>query len=134
MYYPHNAPRKPAKRAFMQSIRNTKSFKIVYNNGRHVANHLFVMYAFANDTDASRLGLSISKKVGNAVTRNRVRRLTKESLRLKAPAIATGFDIVIVARAATGALPREGSFQKVDKSLGALLARLALIKAPTEAN
>ena len=85
----------------------------------------FVVYALKNGDNENRLGISISKKVGKAVTRNRIRRLVKESCRLKAKRIAKGYDIVIVARHAAGSLG--GSFQNVDKALEALFGRLKLL-------
>ena len=114
---------------FMQSIKKTKSFKTVYSCGRQGFNAYFVIYAMANDTGVNRLGLSVSKKVGKAVVRNRVRRLIKESCRLRATRITQGFDIVIVARPAVGALPKEGLFRKVDKALESLFYRLRLQKS-----
>lgn len=128
MYCLHNCTIKPAKRAFMQSIKKTKSFKTVYDGGRHYVNLYFVVYAIANNEEFNRLGVTVSKKVGNAVIRNRVRRLIKESCRLKASMLRQGFDIVIVARATVGELPKEGSFIKVDKSLKSLFSKLRLIK------
>ena len=110
----------------MHSIKTTKSFKTVYNNGQHFANHLFVMYSLANNGHESRLGISISKKVGNAVVRNRLRRQVKEVMRLCAHSVAVGFDIVIVVRVAAGALAQEGAYQKVDKALTYLLRKLGL--------
>jgi len=127
MNCPHKAScEKPARRAFVRPIKKTKSFKTVYNGGRKAVNAYFVMYMVSNGSNISRLGLSISKKVGKAVIRNRIRRLVKESCRLKAHKIITGFDIVVVARPLAGELPREGSFCKVDKALEQLLAKLQL--------
>jgi len=122
---------KPACRAFMPPIRKTKAFKTVYSCGSQAVNAFFVMYAMANDTNANRLGVTVSKKVGKAVVRNRVKRLVKESCRLNADKYATGYDIVVVARPAVGALPREGSFRKVDKALESLFGRLKLLEAKT---
>jgi len=110
----------------MQSIKKTKSFKLVYNGGRQAVNPYFVMYALSGDT--TRLGISCSKKVGNAVTRNRIRRLVKESCRLRAAKVVDGYDIVIVVRHAVGTLPREGLFQKLDKSLESLFGKLKLLR------
>jgi len=76
----------------------------------------------AESPDTPRLGLSVSKKVGNAVTRNRVKRLVKESCRLRT--LAPGYDYVVVARPAAGALPRTGAFAQVDRALGDLLKRM----------
>jgi len=118
---------KSGKAAFLPPIRKTKAFKAVYNSGNTAVNAYFVMYVLPNDTDANRLGISVSKKVGKAVVRNRVKRLVKESCRLRADAIVKGFDIVVVARHAVGALPVEGSFHKVDKALKTLLGRLKLM-------
>ena len=117
--------------AFVQSIKKTKSFKNVYSCGRQEVNAYFVMYAIANNTGVNRLGVTVSKKVGKAVIRNRVRRLVKESCRLRAHRVSTGYDIVVVARAAAGALPREGSFNKVDKALETLFDRHRLLEAKT---
>ena len=111
-----------------KSIKKTKSFKAVYSCGRQEVNAYFVMYTIANNTDANRLGITVSKKVGNAVVRNRVKRLVKESYRLKAHRVAKGHDIVVVARPAAGALPKESSYHKTDKALESLLKRLKLLK------
>jgi len=130
MYYQPNPPCvKPASRAFVPPIRKTKAFKAVYNNSSQSVNAYFAMYVMANNTMDNRLGVSVSKKVGKAVVRNRVKRLVKESCRLRASMIKNGYDIVVVARPAVGALPREGSFRKVDKALETLLGRLRLLKA-----
>ena len=71
-----------------------------------------------------RLGLSVSKKVGNAVVRNRIRRLIKESCRLCPP--TGGFDYVVVARAAVAQVPKQEAFAKVSEALAQLFKRLAL--------
>ena len=90
------------------------------------------MYALANDIGFNRLGLSISKKVGKAVVRNRIRRLIRESCRLRARQIVVGYDIIVIARQALSSMPKEGSFQKVDKALEVLFARLRLLEAAAD--
>ena len=119
---------KPARRAFVPTIKKAKSYKAVYNHGRQMVNAYFVMYAMPNNTELENyLGLSVSKKVGNAVMRNRVRRLIKESFRLKAFRIVKGYDIIVVARVSVGSLPKAGAFMMVDKALENLLNRLGLL-------
>jgi ribonuclease P protein component len=76
----------------------------------------------AESSDTPRLGLSVSKKVGNAAVRNRVRRWVKESCRLSPP--APGFDYIVVARPAAGQLSQKGAFALVDGTLAELFARL----------
>ena len=115
---------KPARRAFVQSIKKTASFKAVYKRGRQAVNAYFVMYALPSP-EGNRLGVTVSKKVGKAVVRNRIRRLVKERFRLNAHILKPGFDIVVVARAGADAI----SYHKVDKALGSLLDRLKLYKS-----
>lgn len=80
------------------SLRNSREFHAVYKRGRSVVTKYIVMYYLKNDLNENRIGISVSKKVGNAVVRNRVKRLIKETFRLKVDSIGLGYDIVIVAR------------------------------------
>ena len=82
-----------------EGLKNTNQFKIVYNNGKSYANRELVMYLRKNDSDTNRLGISVSKKVGNSVVRHRVTRLIRESYRLNEAKLFQGYDIVVVARA-----------------------------------
>ena len=82
-----------------EGLKNTNQFKIVYNNGRSYANRELVMYLRKNDSDTNRLGISVSKKVGNSVVRHRITRLIRESYRLNGAVLLQGYDIVVVARA-----------------------------------
>ena len=82
-----------------EGLKNTNQFKIVYNNGKSYANRDLVMYLRKNDSDTNRLGISVSKKVGNSVVRHRITRLIRESYRLNEAVLLQGYDIVVVARA-----------------------------------
>ena len=82
-----------------EGLKNTNQFKIVYNNGKSYVNRDLVMYLRKNDSDTNRLGISVSKKVGNSVVRHRVTRLIRESYRLSEAKLLQGYDIVVVARA-----------------------------------
>lgn len=81
-----------------ETIKKYIDFKNVYNSGKSYANKYLVMYVVDNNTDKNRVGISVSKKVGNSVVRHRVTRLIRESYRLNEQSIKTGLDIVIVAR------------------------------------
>jgi len=83
---------------------------------------LFVAYALANGREHSRIGITVSKKVGGAVVRNRVKRWVKESYRKKNT--APGYDYVIIARQPAGELVGKGAFLQVDKSVAGLFQRL----------
>ena len=77
----------------------TRDFQIVYQNGKSYANKYLVMYVLKNDLSANRIGISVSKKVGNSVVRHRLTRLIRESYRLHEEMFNSGLDIVVIARA-----------------------------------
>ncbi|MBR0132638.1 MAG: ribonuclease P protein component [Lachnospiraceae bacterium] len=81
----------------MISLKN-QQFKSVYENGKAFGNRLLVMYVLKNDEDYNRIGISVSKKVGNSVVRHRIKRLIKESLRLGGNLFNNGLDIVVIAK------------------------------------
>ena len=82
----------------MNSLKKNVDFKNVYKKGKSYANRFLVMYVLENKTDQNRLGISVSKKVGNSVVRHRVTRLVRESYRLHENIFNSGLDIVVVAR------------------------------------
>lgn len=82
-------------------LKKKKDFKRVYIKGKSFSNRELVLYVFNNyKVEDYRLGISVSKKIGNAVTRNRIRRLIKEVVRSKAGEIKIkkNIDIIIIAR------------------------------------
>ena len=82
-----------------ESIKKNDEFKKVYQFGKSYANKYLVMYIHKNDMNKNRLGISVSKKVGNSVVRHRIARLLRESFRLNDEKFHSGWDIVVVARA-----------------------------------
>ena len=86
---------------YSESLKKNKDFQSVYKSGISYANKYLVMYIKENQTDKNRLGISVSKKVGNSIVRHRLTRLIRESYRLQEDQFRRGYDIVIIAR--TGA-------------------------------
>ena len=84
---------------FSDSLKKNKDFQVVYRNGKSYANKYLVMYVLKNDTEQNRIGISVSKKVGNSVVRHRMTRLIRESYRLQESTFQRGLDIVVVCRA-----------------------------------
>ena len=80
------------------SLRKGKEFSDVYTTGSSKANKYLVMYVRNNGLSYNRIGISVSKKVGNSVVRHRIRRLIKESSRLNGDRFNIGLDLVVIAR------------------------------------
>lgn len=80
------------------SLKKNRDFQKVYRNGKSKANKYLVMYVLENGLDSNRLGISVSKKVGNSVVRHHLTRLIRESYRLNSHMFNSGLDIVVIAR------------------------------------
>ena len=85
---------------FSDSLKKNKDFQNVYNNGVSFANRYLVMYVLKNNTENNRIGISVSKKVGNSVIRHHITRLVRESYRLHEDMFDSGLGIVVIARVA----------------------------------
>ena len=83
---------------YSESLKKNKDFQLVYKCGKSYANKYLVMYIKENNTRKNRLGISVSKKVGNSIVRHRLTRLTRESYRLQEDRFRCGIDIVVIAR------------------------------------
>ena len=81
----------------IQSLRNQQFLK-VYAEGRSKADACIVLYCLENGGDVNRLGITVSKKIGNSVVRSRVKRIIKEAYRLNQRQFQEGYDFVIIAR------------------------------------
>ena len=85
---------------FSDSLKKNKDFQNVYNNGVSFANRYLVMYVLKNNTENNRIGISVSKKVGNSVIRHHITRLLRESYRRHEDMFDSGLDIVVIERVA----------------------------------
>ena len=93
---------------FTDSLKSNQDFGNVYKSGRSYANKYLVIYTLKNNSDRNRLGISVSKKVGNSVIRHRLKRLIKESYRLHEKVFNSGLDIVVIARKGSDACDYAG--------------------------
>ena len=82
---------------FSKSLKLNHIFRRLYGTSGH-ANSFLVLYARKNHSATNRVGVTVSKKLGGAVVRNRVRRRLREVYRLNESRFAPGWDIVVVAR------------------------------------
>lgn len=80
-------------------LRTPAEFKRVFAGRRSASDNLLVVYGLENGRSHARLGLSVSRKVGGAVLRNRWKRLLREAFRLQLAQLPPGLDLVIVPRA-----------------------------------
>ena len=82
----------------IDSLRNTSQFREVYEKGQSKANGLLVLYVLPTGGDDKKLGISVSKKVGNSVVRHRITRLIRESFLKIRQDLPAGYSFVVVAR------------------------------------
>jgi ribonuclease P protein component len=114
--------RRPRKGRLSRSA----EFERVYRQGRSHANRWLVVYAFPRGEDAqTRLGVSVSRKVGGAVHRNRVKRLLREAFAAEQGRLPDGLDLVVVARPDTNDLAEREGLEGVRRALGELLDEAA---------
>jgi ribonuclease P protein component len=98
---------------YSESLKKNRDFQNVYHKGRSYANKYLVMYVLPNETQRNRLGISVSKKVGNSVIRHHLTRLIRESYRLHEDVFNSGLDIVVIARATA----KDISYHEVESAL-----------------
>lgn len=100
-----------------QSLKKNREFQSVYRSGISKVNKSFVMLVRENSLDYNRIGISVSKKVGNSVVRHRVTRVIREIFRLHWEEINQGYDIVIVARTSA----RDSEYVRLESAILHLL-------------
>ena len=98
---------------FSDSLKKNRDFQNVYRKGKSYANKYFVMYVLENHTEENRIGISVSKKVGNSVIRHHITRLVREAYRLHEEMFNSGLDIVVIARVNA----KEVTYHQTEKAL-----------------
>lgn len=106
-------------------LKKNEQFQEVFQKGNSAANKQFVVYSLKQEGQAVfRAGISVSKKIGNAVTRNRVKRLIREAIARLETEIHSGVDLVVIARQGIEELPLDSVVQ----SLQHVLKRAKVLK------
>jgi ribonuclease P protein component len=129
-------PRRPQKKG---RLSRSAEFDRVFRQGRSHANRFLVLYSFpradAADApsldDATRVGLSVSRKVGGAVDRNKLKRLLREAFATEGGAVPGDHDVVIVARPELLELAEREGLEGVRQALAELTAKVGETKAPS---
>ena len=104
-----------------ERLRKKKEFEKVFQEGKVLKNGKLVLYVMPNSLGVSRLGLVVSKKVGNAVRRNRVKRLLREAYRLNKHLLKASVDVVVIPR---HSLPSDVKFSHIESGFIKLLAQI----------
>jgi len=120
-------PGSAARRSKRGRLSRSADFDRVFRQGRSHANRLLVLYSFPRAGESPpalpRLGLSVSRKVGGAVERNRVKRLLREAFALESSRLPGGQDVVVVARPEAGAVAERDGLEGLRPALAELLDR-----------
>src|SRR5947209_16934541 len=114
------SPTKPNAFRPAEHLRRPSDFQRVYDRRRSVSDAALIVYACENGLPHLRLGLSVSRKVGGAVQRNRLRRLYREAFRLTRHEMPVGLDLVLIPRR-----PEAPSLEELKRALPRLVQQLA---------
>ena len=109
------------------TVKQNSDFRRIYRRGRSAVSGGVVVYCLKNRQGMSRLGVTVSTKLGHAVVRNRVRRRFRELYRLHKPELQPGFDVILVAR---GRAVRS-TYQQLDETYLRLLRQAGLVPEET---
>ena len=112
----------------IDSLKNTSQFKEVYENGKSKANGLLVLYALYVGGEDQKLGISVSKKVGNSVVRHRTTRLIRESFLKIRDELPKGYHFVVVARVYAAGK----SFSDICGALFSIAKKMELVSSCSE--
>lgn len=108
-------------------LTRSKDFARVRRFGRSSGSHLLVLYALPTHTPDRRIGFSVSKRVGKATIRNRVKRRLREAVRSQLETVPAGFDLVFIARPSSA----EATYKQLEETVRYLLRKSGAKREPT---
>lgn len=108
---------------FSTSIKKNYEFRRLYDKGKSAATPVLVVYYRKTNRDLNQIGFTVSKKIGNAVCRNQVRRRLREIYRLHESELRRGMDIVVVARVKS----RYVGYAELEKAFLSACSRLGML-------
>lgn len=121
--------KKEFKNLMVYRLKKNNEFRTIYRRGKSLANDLLVLYIFKNRKNKdkegnsyNKIGISVSKKVGNSVVRSRTKRLITENYRLKEDNLIKGYDFVFVARTKI----KDKSYQNIEKAMHNIFKKAGL--------
>jgi len=106
------------------SLKKPHEFRRLFAKGKSAAGPFFVIYVRTNGTSQNKVGITASAKLGNAVTRNKIKRRVREAYRLSEPKLKYGFDIAVVLR--QGAVSAE--FLQIQTELNRIAKKLGITR------
>lgn len=113
---------------FSDTMKKNHEFRRLYDRGKSAATPVLVVYCRKTKRNTNLIGFTVSKKIGNAVCRNRIRRRLREIYRLNESRLRRGYDIVAVARVKS----RYAAYAELEGAFLSACARLNLLEEPAK--